>query len=442
MCINTDSIKYISAATKATYSDPFISSVRPHKGQAEVAANILAFLSDSALSPDKGISTTGLAQDRYSLRTAPQWIGPQLEDLQLAYDQVSVELNSTTDNPLLDVVSGRIHHGGNFQAASITSAAEKTSMALQNIGRLLLAQSSELCDHSRNKGLPPSLCADDPSTSFTAKGFDVNMAAYMAELARLAHPVSAHMVPAEMGNQSVNSLALIAARGALDAVEVLSLMTAAELWMLCQALDLRCMHLEFVKIAEPAISSVVRQVFGPILQDESQEIVATAAWKSLIEKWASLSHLDLADRGPTAAKESTGNLMEVLISNTKSTQYHVDRLGLLNAYQTVAGAKLAKLYAQCREAFFKTQTTPTYLGRGSKAVYEFVRRDLGVPMHRGLVDHPTLVARSKLNGANGVEESSAKRTLGTMASEIYLSIRDGRLPTQVIETWRTLQPPA
>ena len=48
---------------------------------------------------------------RYALRTSPQWIGPQLEDLSLAQDQITIESNSTTDNPLVDVEGSTIHHG-------------------------------------------------------------------------------------------------------------------------------------------------------------------------------------------------------------------------------------------------------------------------------------------------------------------------------------------
>lgn len=47
-----------------------------------------------------------------------QWIGPNLETLELARRQIEIELNSTTDNPLLDVENSRIAHGGNFQAVS------------------------------------------------------------------------------------------------------------------------------------------------------------------------------------------------------------------------------------------------------------------------------------------------------------------------------------
>lgn len=71
---------------------------------------------------------SSLRQDRYSLRTAPQWVGPVLEDHVLAYQQVTNELNSVTDNPLVDCKDDgtyRAVHGGNFQARSITSAMEK-----------------------------------------------------------------------------------------------------------------------------------------------------------------------------------------------------------------------------------------------------------------------------------------------------------------------------
>ena len=99
---------------------PFIASIRPHPGQVEVASNIFAFLADSKLATHARVKQGGMVQDRYPLRTASQWIGPQLEDLTLALQQVQIELNSTTDNPLLDTETDSVHYGGNFQAASLT----------------------------------------------------------------------------------------------------------------------------------------------------------------------------------------------------------------------------------------------------------------------------------------------------------------------------------
>lgn len=102
---------------KGSY-DAFIHDVcRPHIGQIEVAANIRNMLKSSKLAVeeeeevsaeyDKGI----LRQDRYPLRTSPQFAGPQIEALMLAHSQISTELNTTTDNPLIG--EGKFHHGGN-----------------------------------------------------------------------------------------------------------------------------------------------------------------------------------------------------------------------------------------------------------------------------------------------------------------------------------------
>ncbi|RAL04237.1 aromatic amino acid ammonia-lyase [Aspergillus ibericus CBS 121593] len=84
---------------------PFIHATRPHRGQIESAANILTLLQGSHLATEplpKSRTSPGLIQDRYAWRSAPQWLGPQLEDLTLASTQLHTELNSSTDNPLIN----------------------------------------------------------------------------------------------------------------------------------------------------------------------------------------------------------------------------------------------------------------------------------------------------------------------------------------------------
>jgi phenylalanine ammonia-lyase len=415
---------------------PFISSIRPHQGQTEAAKNISRLLSGSKLALDNNAETIGLAQDRYALRTAPQWIGPQLEDLNLAYRQVHTEVNSTTDNPLIDVANRAIHHGGNFQAVCITSAMEKTTTAMQMLGKLMFAQSSELVNNQQNKGLPPNLSSDDPSLSFTAKGFDVNMSAYMSELAYIAHPVSSHVQSAELHNQSVNSLALIAARYALEAVELVSLMSATYIFLLCQALDLRCLHLEFVEAARPAIHNLLREHFGKlVVSDERFGEFSAKSWNGVLEKWQSLSHLDLKDRAAVTIKESLGDLIHSLIHETTDTATtsaaaNSNLLHIVELYKTQAAQTLSTIYDSTRDAFYNAQSTAQYLGKASAMVYNFVRTDLDIPFHRGLVDHPTLLAAAaaKTNGVDGGHggKKRPEKILGTFASEIYLAIRDGR----------------
>ena len=165
-----------------------------------------------------------LRQDRYPLRTAPQFLGPQVEDILSALAAITQECNSSeylspyllpdlpfllspslpaTDNPLVEAETGVIHHGGNFQAMAVTNAMEKTRLALHHIGKILFAQSTELCNPTMNNGLPPSLAATDPSLNYHGKGIDIATAAYVSELGYLANPVSTHIQSAEMHNQAI-----------------------------------------------------------------------------------------------------------------------------------------------------------------------------------------------------------------------------------------------
>ncbi|MBH1945658.1 aromatic amino acid lyase, partial [Erythrobacter sp. YJ-T3-07] len=139
----------------------------------------------------------------------------------------------------VDVATRRVLHGGNFQAKAVTSAVEKARQGLQSLGRMLFSQLTELVNPATNRGLPANLVADDPARSFLFKGTDIMAAALTSELGFLANPVGSHVQTAEMGNQGINSLALISVRYTLDAVDVLSQLMAAHLVALCQALDLR-----------------------------------------------------------------------------------------------------------------------------------------------------------------------------------------------------------
>ncbi|KAI0413492.1 L-Aspartase-like protein [Xylaria grammica] len=252
--------------------EPFIARVRPHAGQVDSARNIKAFLTGSRLlnrHDSQNVAT--LRQDRYSLRTASQWIGPVLEDFCLACDQLTVELNSVTDNPLIDAETGRVFHGGNFQARAVTSAVEKLRQGLQSIGRMLFTQCTEMINPATSWGLPPNLCSDDANDSFLFKGLDVVVAGLTSELGFLANPVGSHVQTAEMGNQSLNSLALVSARYTLEAVDVLSQIASAHLLVLCQALDLRTIEIEGRKDAPPDatphIGQAARRMYRFIRKD-------------------------------------------------------------------------------------------------------------------------------------------------------------------------------
>ena len=115
---------------------PTIHKCLYHPGQSEVARNIRGLLRDSKfVMQDLEIhckdSIGRLKQDRYGIRTSPQWLGPVVETLLNANDCITSEINSANDNPLMDHRTDEIIHGGNFQGASITVAMDQTRQALQ-----------------------------------------------------------------------------------------------------------------------------------------------------------------------------------------------------------------------------------------------------------------------------------------------------------------------
>lgn len=47
------------------------------------------------------------------------------------------------------------------------------------------------------------------------------------------------------------------------------------------------------------------------------------------------------------------------------------------------------VYDNARRKFFTYPSTEKFIGVGPRALYRKVRKDLGVPFHQGLVEHPS-----------------------------------------------------
>lgn len=358
----------------------------------------------------------GLIQDRYALRSSPQWIGPQLEDLLLAHEQVSTELNAIADNPLVDAETNDILYGCNFQAAAIISAMEKSRLSLQMLGKLLFAQSTEMITPDLNNGLPTNLVADDPNCSFTMKGVDISMAAYMAELGYLANPVSSHIQSAEMQNQSVNSMAFVSARYTMQAVEVVSLMSAAFIYIACQALDLRAMTLAFLSKLPSVISSTL-DGFAQVLAKEDLETLTSNLTKHMNTTWPTTSKLEATVRCQILVDTSLATILQSLVSAPSSQGF--DSAKALDNWKAKALTALVEAYSPNQAAFYEHQHTERLLGIGSKLIYTTVRKELRVPFHQGIIEHPTADS-NELNGR-------PKKTVGGWISVIYEALRNGEL---------------
>ncbi|KAH9006137.1 phenylalanine ammonia-lyase [Lactarius hatsudake] len=402
---------------------PFIHEIaRPHPGQIESARIIWDLLQDSnfAVSDEKEVTIDEddgeLRQDRYPLRTAPQFIGPQIEDILASLNTITIECNSTTDNPLVDAETNEVHHGGNFQAMAVTNAMEKTRLALHHIGKLLFAQSAELVNPAMNRGLPPSLAASDPSLNYHGKGVDIAVAAYVGELGYLASPVSTHIQSAEMHNQAVNSLALISARATINALEVLSLLTSSYLYLLCQAFDIRALQADFNRELISIVEEELSAHFGRSLSRHESSAVFRDILKSMYRTLDATTTMDAAPRMTKVAGASVSVLVDFF---TTSPSADLSALSAVPAFRASVASRATSLLVTLRKEYLSGARGPApaskYLNK-TRPIYEFVRKTLGIRMHG---------SENESAFANGLGVEDV--TVGQNVSLIHEAIRDGKM---------------
>ncbi|WP_370942359.1 histidine ammonia-lyase [Amycolatopsis sp. cg5] len=237
----------IRASSTAQFA-PFPHQRKPHPGQIATSARIHALLAGSRLadrhvSEAHGVPAQGIhelargVQDPYSIRCAPQVLGVLDDTLAWATDWLTVEINSSNDNPLFDTNTATVHYSGNFYGGHVAAAAQALSSAVASVADLLDRQLQLMVDEKFNLGLPANL-APNAGMHHGFKGAQIAASALTAEALHLTMPAGSFSRSTESHNQDKVSMGTIAARHTSTVLGLATTVTAIHLLALLQASDL------------------------------------------------------------------------------------------------------------------------------------------------------------------------------------------------------------
>lgn len=183
------SLAIVALKGNRTHYDEALFAVKNHLGQQIVAERIR---SDLCISADEK-NIVHRVQDRYSLRCAPQVIGVLEDVLSFSKGIIESELNSTNDNPVIDVNSGKVFHGGMFYGGHIAMAMDTLKTQIASVADLMDRQMATLVDAKYSNGLPADLSAATGSRkaiNHGLKGLQVTMSGWTAEALKMCMPAT------------------------------------------------------------------------------------------------------------------------------------------------------------------------------------------------------------------------------------------------------------
>lgn len=193
--------------------DPFhpkLHQIRPHSGQIQVAANVVAVLAGSELIHRKKTDV----QDPYSFRCVPQVHGASRDVLDFCTRTFVTETNSTTDNPNVFVDEDLILSGGNFHGQPLAMALDLMAIALAEWGSISERRIFQLLAGLR--GLPAFL-AVNPGLESGLMITQYTAAAIASQNKQLCTPSVIDTIPSSNGQEDHVSMG---ANGAVKCLQV------------------------------------------------------------------------------------------------------------------------------------------------------------------------------------------------------------------------------
>ena len=202
---------------------------RPHPGSVRAAAELRRLLaSDAGPPPGRRL------QDPFGLRAFPQVHGPALDAVDGLERVLTIDVNSATENPLIDIDSAEVYHHGQFSTAYLALALDHVRAALHHVAELSTARLGDLVEPELT-GLSPFL-ASGPAGSSGVMILEYVAHDALGELRHAAAPVTLGTAVISRGLEDHASFSTHAARSARAAAAAYRSVLACELIAAVRAL--------------------------------------------------------------------------------------------------------------------------------------------------------------------------------------------------------------
>ena len=216
---------------------PIIEQTRPFPGLATTLGRLRELLKDSYLWHPKAAR---FLQDPLTFRCIPQIHGAARDALGYAANTLQLELNSSQSNPVVVKAERRIVSVGNFDIGPLAAALDFARIALAPVVTSANERMVKLLQ-APFSGLAAGLAAATGTPDDALSELATSGQAITVEARTLAHPVSYELASSVKGDgiEDRATMAPLSARRLADMVSLCTRVTAIELVVAAQAIDLR-----------------------------------------------------------------------------------------------------------------------------------------------------------------------------------------------------------
>ena len=235
-----------------SYDDHFsdgLNRAKSHHGQRQVARTMKFILKDSQLIRRRADHLYNNAsaedvevfkhkvQEYYSLRCVPQVLGPVLDTILYTIHVLMNEVNSCSDNPIIDGEHKNVYHGGNFHGDYVALEMDKLKIAVAKLSMLSERQLNYLMNPKLNEKLPPFVNLGKVGLNLGMQGSQFTAVSTVAENQTLSFPMSLHSITNNNDNQDIVSMGTNASLLTKNVIDNTYQVLAIEMISILQAID-------------------------------------------------------------------------------------------------------------------------------------------------------------------------------------------------------------